>query len=105
MSTPLKPACQENELVAALKDASVSSKLKSAIRWALAMIDDTEMVQRNIGCDIAAKKLMEIAETGEHAGTFGGLRMELAAQAIVDLHVRIAKLRSKLKKLKALWHI
>jgi len=41
--------------------------------------------ERNIGADIAAKRLRHIAETGEHAGVFGGAEMEAAAQAILTL--------------------
>lgn len=48
--------------------------------------DDTDV--KNAGADIAAEKLAEIARTGKHSGTFGGEKMESAAQAILEIHRR-----------------
>jgi hypothetical protein len=45
--------------------------------------------QRNIGADLAAKRLRTITETGRHVGTFGSPEMEAAAQAILKLHRRV----------------
>lgn len=46
--------------------------------------DETDV--QNIGAELAAKRLLEIARTGQHAGTFGGEHMEAAAQAILRCH-------------------
>jgi hypothetical protein len=48
--------------------------------------DETDI--RNTGADLAAERLLEIARTGQHAGTFGGEKMEAAAQAILEIHRR-----------------
>lgn len=48
--------------------------------------DETDA--KNVGADIAADLLAEIARTGEHPGTFGGEAMEAAAQAILECHRR-----------------
>lgn len=50
-----------------------------------ANLEAERMDQQNIGCDIAARMLREIAESGSHEGVFGGAEMEAAAQAILKL--------------------
>jgi hypothetical protein len=44
--------------------------------------------ERNIGAELGAERLCEIAETGEHRGTFGGKKMEACAKAVVALHAK-----------------
>lgn len=46
--------------------------------------DETDI--RNTGAELAASRLLEIARTGKHAGTFGGETMEACAQAILRCH-------------------
>lgn len=46
--------------------------------------DDTDA--KNAGADLAAERLLAVARTGEHAGTFGGEKMEECAQAILRCH-------------------
>lgn len=48
--------------------------------------DDTEI--QNVGAELAAERLLEVARTGKHPGTFGGEAMEAAAQAILECHRR-----------------
>lgn len=50
------------------------------------MRDETDAV--NVGADVAAEQLLEIARTGKHVGTFGGEKMEACAQAILEIHRR-----------------
>lgn len=46
-------------------------------------LDEAESRGEDQGANLAAFKLREIAETGEHTGTFGGPEIEKAAQAIL----------------------
>lgn len=48
--------------------------------------------QQNIGAAITAQMLLEIRETGQHKGTFGGEDIEKVAQAILADRQRIAEL-------------
>lgn len=59
-----------------------------------------ELDQRNIGCDIAAQKLLEVAQ-GDTNRNFGGAKMRAAAEAIAGLHARIAALECEVARLKA----
>lgn len=63
----------------------------------MATYEDMDAEQRNIGSGLTAILLREIADTGEHAGVFGGKEQEAAAQAILGLHRHIARLRAACK--------
>ena len=69
-----------------------------ACKSCAAFIEDAEVEQRNVGSYITARKLLEIAKTGEHAGVFGGEVLEQAAQSILALHRKIADLQKELER-------
>jgi len=58
---------------------------------ALQALDETD--HQNIGAQLTAMALLKILKTGEHPGTFGGEKIEEAAQAILELHREIKKFR------------
>ncbi len=47
-----------------------------------------ELEQRNIGATITARKLLDIARTGEHSGKFGCPIIQACAEEIVKLYQR-----------------
>lgn len=58
----------------------------------LSLRDNIDFI--NEGCDIAADKLLEIAENGRnHGGVFGGPKLEAAAQAILKLREENERLK------------
>ena len=61
-----------------------------------------ELDQRNIGCDIAAEKLRDVALNGPGGGTFGGGKMRAAAEAIAGLRARVATLECELARAQAI---
>jgi hypothetical protein len=51
---------------------------------------------QNIGAGITSNLLKEIADTGQHHGTFGGEEVEACAQSILKLHKRIEELERQI---------
>jgi hypothetical protein len=50
--------------------------------------DDATMEELNHNSESVAERLLKIAETGKHPGTFGGEKLEACAQAILELRER-----------------
>lgn len=73
-----------------------SDRVKKIIRTILIEVEEVIQVDaHNAGCTIAAEKLLDIAKTGKHGGTFGGESMEACAQEILNLradYLRMEKL-------------
>ncbi|KKN96800.1 hypothetical protein LCGC14_0164440 [marine sediment metagenome] len=64
-----------------------SDRVKTIIRAILVEVEEVVHISsHNAGCAIAANKLLDIAKTGRHGGTFGGESMEACAQEILKLH-------------------
>lgn len=78
-----------SEVAQKYADAEARWRLIEALRMRLVAHEmKTEDDAINVGADVAAEQLLEIARTGKHAGTFGGERMEACAQAILEIHRR-----------------
>lgn len=73
---------------AADHDIPVFYSLDALVERLPTQVDDW-LEQRNIGSTLAARCLLEVAESGRHVGVFSGQVMEAAAQAILKLHRRI----------------